>query len=99
MAVPVQVRPLLERCLQKEQKKRLRAIGDWELLVNVGAGHVPPGIAHGRPLSWAVAGTLAIIALVLGALLWRATRPVEQPLKPLVRLDVDLGADVSLKSN
>ena len=29
---------------------------------------------------------------------WRATRPVEQPLKPLVRLDVDLGPDVSLGS-
>jgi Tol biopolymer transport system component len=29
---------------------------------------------------------------------WRATRPVEQKLQPLVRLDVDLGPDVSLRS-
>ena len=29
---------------------------------------------------------------------WRATRPVEQALRPLVRLDVDLGPDVSLGS-
>src|SRR6202011_5595350 len=29
---------------------------------------------------------------------WRPTRPVEQPFKPLVRLDVDLGPDVSLGS-
>ena len=35
---------------------------------------------------------------MVGVLLWRATRPVEQPLKPLVRLDVDLGPDVSLGS-
>ena len=29
---------------------------------------------------------------------WRSTRPVEQALRPLVRLDVDLGPDVSLGS-
>jgi serine/threonine-protein kinase len=33
--------------------------------------------------------------IVLGALLWRATRPTD---RPLVRLDVDLGPDVSLGS-
>jgi len=94
-AVPPRVRPLLQRCMEKDAKRRLRDIGDaWQLL-DVGAGHAPPEVAHARPLRW-IAGALAIIALALGFLLWRATRPVERPLQPLVRLDVDLGSDVSL---
>src|SRR4030095_15029402 len=32
-AVPVRVRRLLERCLEKDPKNRLRDIGDMELLV------------------------------------------------------------------
>ena len=31
--VPAKVRPLLRRCLEKDPKKRLQAIGDWELLL------------------------------------------------------------------
>jgi serine/threonine-protein kinase len=31
--VPAEVRPLLQRCLEKEPAKRLRDIGDWELLL------------------------------------------------------------------
>ncbi len=38
------------------------------------------------------------MAIIGGLGWWRATRPVEQPLKPLARLDVDLGPDVSLGS-
>ena len=41
---------------------------------------------------------MAIIAAVTSLGWWRATRPVEQALRPLVRLDVDLGPDVSLGS-
>src|SRR6202521_1920527 len=32
-SVPAQVRPLLKRCLEKDPKKRLRDIGDMELLL------------------------------------------------------------------
>ena len=53
---------------------------------------VPQVIAPSRsPPGW-VAGALAVVSIVLGGLYWRATRPPE--LKPLVRLDVDLGSDV-----
>jgi len=90
-AAPVQVRPLLERCLQKEPQKRLQAIGDWELLVNVGAGHVPPRVGHARPLRWmAGAAVLAVIAAVLGFGWWRATRPLD---RPLMRFSADLGPE------
>ena len=32
-AVPASVRRLIERCLEKDPKKRLRDVGDWELLL------------------------------------------------------------------
>ena len=43
-----------------------------------------------------VAAALAVLLVVASWVAWRATRPGE--LKPLVRLDVDLGPDVSLGS-
>jgi Tol biopolymer transport system component len=98
--VPPQVRRLLERCLEKDPKKRLRDIGDaWDLL-DVGQGDAlpSPGMSVGRrhALPWAVAAVLGVIAIALGVALWapwRSEKPVD---RPLVRLDVDLGADVSL---
>src|SRR6202158_1082086 len=68
--VPAKVRPLLRRCLEKEPRKRLQAIGDWDLLLNAGAG---VGVAHGRPVAW-IAAAVLVIALA-GALWgwWRAT--------------------------
>jgi len=91
--VPAQVRRLARKCLEKDPKKRLRDIGDaWELLEG------PAVIAPSRSrLGW-IAAVFAVVSIVLGAMLWRSTRPIDQPLKPLVRLDVDLGPDVSLGS-
>jgi Tol biopolymer transport system component len=95
--VPAQVRRLLKKCLEKDPKKRLRDIGDaWELLEEPAApiphGRGSVGSRHGTT-GWIAAAILALALFAVGALFWRATRPVEQPLKPLVRLDVDLGAD------
>src|SRR6266852_821135 len=94
---PPQVRRLIQRCLEKDPRKRLRDIGDvWELLdeeapVVPGAPEAPSGW---KPvLAWAAAAIFAVVAAVALWALWRATSPVD---RPLVRLDVDLGADVSL---
>jgi len=91
--VPANMRRLLERCLEKDPKKRLRDIGDaWDLL------EVVPAAAPARLPSrlgstgWiAAAGVMAVVAVVA---LWAPWRVEKE--RPLVRLDVDLGADVSL---
>ena len=94
-AVPPNVRRLLERCLEKDPKKRLRDVGDMELLLaESGSGTASPAQAASLPHKAWIAAAMAVVAAgALGFELWRATQPVE---RPLVRLDVDLGADVSL---
>jgi serine/threonine-protein kinase len=96
---PVRARKLLRRCLEKDPKKRLRDIGDaWDLLEEEKA---PVESAPLPAPSWLRLGIVAMFAAVvfaiiaagLGWIAWRATRPVEHP---LVRLDVDLGSEVSL---
>jgi serine/threonine-protein kinase len=90
--VPAKAQRLLRKCLEKDPKERLRDIGDAKALLE----EPPQGMAlrHSR-VPWAVAALTTVAAIMLGALLWRATRPID---RPLVRLDVDLGPDVSLGS-
>ena len=84
--VPGKARRLLRRCLERDPKKRLRDIGDAVELLD----DAPSGTAPSRSrLGW-VAAALAVAVVVVGALYWRATRPVE---RPLMRLSVDLGPD------
>ena len=99
--VPAQVRRLLRKCLAKDPAKRLRDIGDvWELLDEASPTLLAPSQTQSTPrLGWIAAGIAILIAGALGFGWWRASRRIEQPLKPLVRLDVDLGPDVSLSSS
>jgi serine/threonine protein kinase len=92
--VPAKVRPLLERCLEKDPKKRLRDIGDMELLlVEASAPASPATTSRSGKLPWIAAAVAVLVAGGLGFELWRVAQPVW---RPLVRLDVDLGEDVSL---
>jgi Tol biopolymer transport system component/predicted Ser/Thr protein kinase len=59
---PVKVRRLLRKCLEKEPRKRLRDIGDWNQLLEEGQATV---LVRGAWLAWLAAG---ILALGLGAL-------------------------------
>ncbi|MBK5292583.1 MAG: protein kinase [Acidobacteriia bacterium] len=87
-ATPPHLRSLLERCLQRDRKKRLRDIGDaWHAPAEAPASTAAP--KNSRP--WMVAAGLLIAALSVA--LWNATRPVEQP---LIRMDVELGPDARL---
>ena len=103
-ATPASVQTVLQRCLQKDSKQRLRDIGDVRLALE-GAFEtaVPQSAASGarptssaaRMLPWAVAATFAVAAVAL-AILWAPWRAETSLDRPFVRLDVDLGPTVSL---
>jgi serine/threonine-protein kinase len=92
-AVPAALRKLLRSCLDKDPKRRLRDIGDAWRLIEDAVVTPRPDRAQGRLgiLSYRIAaGVLAVMAVVLSILLWRAMRPLE---RPLTRLSVDLGLE------
>jgi serine/threonine-protein kinase len=104
---PPLIRRLLRRCLEKERKRRLDSAADARLeieealtapsAVESAARQPEPALraAWSRALTWTLAAStfgLAIASVLLWAP-WRSEKLVD---RPLVRLDVDLGADVSL---
>jgi len=98
------IRVLLQRCLRKDRRQRtpdaaiLRIEIEDALVAPKDAAAMKTAPGSRNKLSWAVAAALAVLMSVASWGWWRATRPVEQPLRPLLRFDVDLGPDVSLGS-
>jgi Tol biopolymer transport system component/predicted Ser/Thr protein kinase len=79
-AVPEKARLLIARCLEKDTGKRLRDIGDYELLLSPeSSAPAPPGTAHARRWMAIAAGAavFAIASLALAAWLWH--RPAAIP--------------------
>jgi Tol biopolymer transport system component/predicted Ser/Thr protein kinase len=67
--VPVKVRKLLRRCLEKDPKQRLRDIGEARFLLEDAPPH---RVGHGRPLPWIAATLLVTVAaLALGFVAYR----------------------------
>jgi serine/threonine protein kinase len=72
--IPERIRRLLRKCLEKDPKKRLRAIGDWRLLLD---DEVIPSTSNSRiaAAGWAVA-VVGIIALAFALwMLWHKPSP------------------------
>jgi Tol biopolymer transport system component len=93
--VPANVRRLLERCLEKDPKKRLRDIGDMDLLL----GEADEGVRRGRgrpPHRWiAAAGALAV---ALGAVSFLHFR--EKPaVREMVRFEISPPANATFGSS
>jgi Tol biopolymer transport system component/tRNA A-37 threonylcarbamoyl transferase component Bud32 len=105
---------VLKRCLEKDPDKRWQNALDLKSALELSVGmsgdsdstsQAASGILRGSSASSqsrlrgvsTLAAVFAFTALVLGIGYYRATRPA--PLKPLVRLDVDLGPDVMLGSS
>ncbi|HYM13626.1 MAG TPA: protein kinase, partial [Bryobacterales bacterium] len=97
---PEAIRRLLRRCLEKDVKRRLQAIGEARIATEEAlsgdrteAAPIAAAAPARRGIPWLWAAVTAVLAMglaITGALLWRATRPTEQP---LTRLSVDLGPE------
>ncbi len=77
--VPASVEPLLRKCLERDPAKRLRDIGDMDLLLRP-VTQSPPAIIERRRavwIPWTVAGALALAAGVF-AFLWLRPAPLPQ---------------------
>src|SRR5215468_414538 len=64
--VPAKVRRLLQRCLEKDPKLRLRDIGDWRLLLDEsdqGVARRPGGLPHWGLHYWGIAAVGLIIGI------------------------------------
>ena len=102
--IPSAIRTLLGRCLRKDRRQRISDATDVRIEIedaiaapkDSGATEAVPASTSKLPL--AVAAATTIIAVITTWALWRSTRPIEQALRPLVRLEVDLGPGVSLGS-
>jgi serine/threonine-protein kinase len=91
--VPAKVLRLLKSCLEKEPNRRLRDIADaWRLLDDA-----PAQVASRIRLPWALATVLAVaLAVSIAVRLRVAVSPIDHS---SMRLDLDLGPDVSLGSS
>jgi Tol biopolymer transport system component/predicted Ser/Thr protein kinase len=83
-ATPVRLRRLLQRCLEKDPRRRLRDIGDAMPLVETGV--VESGGRSGSRFDGAgwIAGALALVVAALALVYFRA--PVTE--QPLLRLNI-----------
>jgi len=100
-STPRSLRDLLARCLTKDRRQRMQAIGEARIAMErppTAEMEAAPAPSQGQRairlsyLGWVAAAVFAIAALALWAP-WRSAQTIE---RPLVRLDVDLGADITL---
>jgi serine/threonine-protein kinase len=100
---PAGLRRLLRRCLDKDPRQRLRDIGEARIQLEQIVDELDaPTLRQAPPTArlapwlvsvWVAVGVLAAALLIASSVVWRVGKPAD---RPLVRLDVDLGADVSL---
>jgi serine/threonine protein kinase len=85
-AAPTSMRPLLSRCLERDRKLRLQAIGEARIALTNPQKIVATRKASRLP--WVITAAVAVVtAVVLATALWRSARPVE---RPLISFRVDL---------
>jgi len=102
---PSSVKRLIERCLTRDLRRRLRDIGEARIAIESTLAHPEADVAGGAPstspsepvwrrvLPWAIAAG-AVAAAVLVWAPWR----VASPLRPAMRLTSDFGANLRLSS-
>jgi eukaryotic-like serine/threonine-protein kinase len=91
--VPVKVRPMLERCLEKDPKKRLRDVGDAMLLLQT-APAATVVASSSKTLLWALGGVAAVLALALAGVSYMHFREAP-PAAEVIRFQVGLPESVN----
>jgi len=94
-ATPPRIRKLLRRCLERDRKQRLQAIGEARLAMDAPEEEVRPLPAAAPLWPWVAAALAMALAVTAAVGWWRAGRSA--PLPPLMRLRVELGPDMKLE--
>lgn len=93
--VPARVRPLLERCLEKDPKKRLRDIGDAMSLIAPASGDPMAAPVSTAQRIAAVGGWVAVaIILAVGVMAWPGSAANIEAGVPLVRFAIPRSLDL-----
>ena len=92
--VPARVRPLLQRCLEKDPKRRLRDIGDAMLLLETTAEPLPVAPRPASTGFWIACGAAAAATIALAALAFVHFRETP-PAVATVRFPISLPGDLS----
>src|SRR5262249_32932295 len=73
---PASIFKLMQRCLTKDRKQRLQAIGEARILLeNPAEDPAPEAIARSRPqFAWVISTLFAVISLTLGFVAWKHLR-------------------------
>ena len=79
-ALPAQLRPIVERCLRKDPRRRWQAIGDVRVALEEGVPSVQVTDAYRSRLPWALGGALGLALVALAAL--AAIHFRETPVQP-----------------
>src|SRR5579871_617396 len=99
---PLRVVRLIERCLIRDPKRRLQAIGEARIALEspddatAFSGGVPPKrkLPFSGAAAWITTGVLAVALAVAAMIAWRATRLAGPA--PLLRFSVEVGTDAVL---
>jgi Tol biopolymer transport system component len=92
--VPSTIRRLLERCLEKDPKRRLRDIGDARFELDAAVAPVEPAVRQPRIALRPIAALVGVAVLAMGGfLLGRIDRTAPPPFRagPVTRLTWDSG--------
>jgi serine/threonine-protein kinase len=90
---PAAIRRVLRRCLEKDPRRRLQAIGEVRFMLGEPDEAAAPSTTAPRRhalLPWVIAGALALPALTASWIAWRATRLQD---RPMMRFVAELGPD------
>jgi len=99
-ATPPRIRKLLRRCLERDRKQRLQAIGEARIIIDAPEIDAPeqdvrPLPARARLWPWAATALAVVFAVTAAVGWWRASRSA--PLHPLMRFNVEMGTDPKLE--